>query len=127
MANPIVFDCGGSTRIKRVLGGGGFGAMNSLLDVDFLTGPQAPPGSPAPGTGPLPVPCVGSQQGVNGPFIGLTLTFQDSAGIPFLIRVKPFPNNFLITSSLNQSVRGDLVAPGPDLIITIFSTATDPL
>ena len=38
MAEPVIFDDGGSTRIKRVLPGNGVGEMDSLLNVDDLGG-----------------------------------------------------------------------------------------
>jgi hypothetical protein len=37
MADPVIFDCGGSTRVKKILATGGFGAMEKLMDVDGAT------------------------------------------------------------------------------------------
>jgi hypothetical protein len=125
MADPIVFDCGGSTRIKRILANG-FGDMPSLLDVHDLSGGSLP------GTGPLPPRATGSQQSVrpsDGPFAKMTIMFQDAAGTPFTIPVPALPNSFLIMSNLGQNVRGDFVpvAGEIELIITLFSTVADPL
>ena len=36
MADAVIVDDGGSTRIKRVMSGTAVGAMDSLLDVDDL-------------------------------------------------------------------------------------------
>jgi hypothetical protein len=119
MSNPIVVDCGGSTRIKTILAGGGFGDMNSLLDVGDLA-------APLPGTGPLPAGVSGSQHKANGPYANFSIVFQDAAGVPFSIPVAPFPNNFVIVSNGGQSVRGDFAAGGATVILTIYGGA-DPL
>lgn len=128
MADPIVFDCGGSTRLKRILAGGGFGNMPRLLDVHNLF--QA-------GDTPVPVPAgaTGSQETVtvsaNDPFTNVTVMFQDAAGIPFTIPVAPFPTSFVIASNLGQNVRADFVSDNQGrmitIIITLFSTGADPL
>lgn len=123
MSDPIVVDCGGSTRIKRILAGGGYGDMPKLLDVQDL-----PPA--LPGTGPLPAGAAGSQQRVNGPFANMSIVFQDAAGVPFTVSVNPLPNSFMIASNLGQNVRGDFVprlGGGVDLILTVFSAISDPL
>jgi hypothetical protein len=123
MADPIVFDCGGSTRIKRILATA-FGDMPKLLDVGDLS-------TVLKGTGPLPPGATGSQELVkpgNAPFTNVTIMFQDSQGIPFTIPVglpNPLPKSFVIASNLGQNVRVDFVPP--NLIITIFSTVSDPL
>jgi hypothetical protein len=124
MSDPIVVDCGGSTRIKRILAGGGFGDMASLLDVENLTAPLIV------GTGPLPAGSSGSQHQAPGPFTNMRIVFQDSTGVPFAIPIAPLPPSFLIVSNAGQNVRGDFVAAaggGVDLIVTVFSTVTDPL
>jgi hypothetical protein len=128
MADPIVFDCGGSTRVKRILAGGGFGDMPKLLDVHNLFGPgdtavQVPPGA------------TGSQETINVPandsFTKLTIMFQDAVGTPFTIPVAPFPASFVIASNLGQNVRADFRRDNQGrvitIIITIFSTRADPL
>jgi hypothetical protein len=123
MADPIIVDCGGSTRIKRIMAGGGFGDMRSLLDVADLTTLIA-------GTGPLPPGSSGSQHLAAGPFANMSIMFQDSAGVPFVIPVAaPLPPSFLLVSNGGHNVRGDLlgVAGGFNLILTVFSTISDPL
>jgi len=139
MADPIVFDCGGSTRIKRIELTG-FGDMSDLLNVQDLTG--TPTSSTLPGTGWLPPVATGSQETVKPgatAFTGLTIMFQDAAGIPFIIGTPGAPfvipvttltNGFLIVSNLGQNVRGDFVAvagANPNLIITVFSPTDDPI
>src|SRR5215471_2979902 len=128
MANPIVIDCGGSTRVKKILVGGGFGEMNGLLDVVRLNPPSPPSTFPLPGTSPLPVGATGSQHRAGGPYANLSIVFQDAAGTPFSIAVPlaPLPANFVVTSNAGQSLMGDVVAGG-DLILTVFSTVSDPL
>jgi hypothetical protein len=123
MSDPIVVDCGGSTRIKRILSGGGFGDMRSLLDVADLT-------ALIPGTGPLPAGASGSQHLAAGPFANMSIVFQDSAGVPFVVPVAPFPQSFLLVSNGGHNVRGDLLprlGGGFDLLLTVFSTISDPL
>lgn len=124
MPDPIVCDCGGSTRIKRILPPPDFGNLPKLLDVGPLS-------SPLTGTGPLPTGATGSQEEIKAPtdpFKSMTVMFQDAKGVPFTIPVA-FPKNFLIASNLGQNVRGDFVSDGAgnDLIITLFSTVADPL
>jgi hypothetical protein len=122
MSDPIVVDCGGSTRIKWILAAGGFGDMPSLLDVADLTSPIA-------GTGFLPAGSKGSQHRVDGQFTNMSIVFQDSAGVPFVIPVA-LPPSFLLESNGGHNVRGDLVPDaggGFDLILTVFSTSCDPL
>ncbi|HKE27112.1 MAG TPA: hypothetical protein VKB88_32380 [Bryobacteraceae bacterium] len=124
MSDPIVVDCGGSTRIKRILANGGFGDMGSLMDVKDLTPPLIA------GTGPLPAGSSGSQHQAAGPFTNMSIVFQDSAGVPFMVPVAPLPPSFLVMSNGGQNVRGDLLprlGGGFDLILTVFSTSSDPL
>ena len=114
MANAIVVDCGGSTRIKRIMGAGGDGDMRGLLDVQDL-----------PGVG------RGSQAhvpaGAGGPFSSMTIMFQDAEYTPFTIPGLPLPRSFQITSHLGQNVRGDLDPGGTGITITIFGNDVDPL
>ena len=124
---PIVIDCGGSTRLKRILPAGGYGDMATLLDVHDLD--PAAPGAILAGTGPLPPNATGSQFRVPGPFVNMSLMFQDASGTPFILGI-PLPDSFAISSNLDQNVRGDF-APrgggGVDLILTVYSTVADPL
>jgi len=122
MSDPIVVDCGGSTRIKKILSNGGFGDMATLLDVGDLT----PPPPLIAGTGPLPANATGSQYKANGPFTNMNIVFQDAAGVPFTIPVAVL-NSFLIVSNGGQNVRGDFVGGAPDLVLTLYSTVSDPL
>jgi hypothetical protein len=129
MADPIVFDCGGSTRIKKIELTG-VGDMADLLDVRDLTGPGA---VVLPGTGWLPDGATGSQETIKPgaiAFAGMIIMFQDAAGIPFTIPVAALPNGFLIASNLDQNVRGDFVpvsGGNPNLILTVFSPTDDPI
>jgi hypothetical protein len=134
MADPIVCDCGGSTRLKRI--DGGVGDMPGLLNVSVLD------------------PCVegldpekkqvlerllsqypnatGSQQTIppgNTPFQNMTILFQDASGKPFTIPVQLPKSCFLIESGSGQKVRGDFIQTSGDLVLTVFSTirGVDPL
>jgi len=118
MANPIVIDCGGSTRLKRILAGGRLGEMNTLLDVSRLLAPMA-------GTSPLPAGSTGSQYRSAGVYTTLNVMFQDAAGTPFSLST-PIPANFVVTSNAGQSVMADVDAAG-NVILTVFSTVSDPL
>ena len=113
MADPIVFDCGGSTRIKQILRiGGGAGDMPGLLIVQDLAGLG-----------------TGSQHTINpaAPFANMTIMFQDAAGMPFIIPVALPNNTILIESNAGQKVKGDFGPGGTSLTITIFSAQTDPV
>jgi hypothetical protein len=112
MADPVIFDDGGSTRIKRVMPGGGIGAMDGLIDVVTPAPAPAPPGT------------SGSHHTVNQPFSDVMIVFQDATGNAFTIPNQPF-NTVEVRSSLNQTVLGDLVAAN-HLRITVFGP-NDPL
>jgi hypothetical protein len=112
MGDPVIFDDGGSTRIRRVLLGGGIGAMNSLLDVGPL---KAMAGVPVPAGTP------GSQHKINSAFANIVVVFQDSTGAAFTIGPTAFAN--CEVTSGDQKVRGDIVAAGTALVITAFSLA----
>ena len=113
MADPIVFDCGGSTRIKKIVAAG-YGDMRSFLEVQDLAAPAG---------------ATGSQHPENGPYTSMAIVFQDSAGIPFSIPVAALPGNVVIASHANQNVRVDFtaVAGGASVMITVYSFVTDPL
>jgi hypothetical protein len=118
MADPIVFDCGGSTRIKQILRiGGGAGDMPGLLNVQDLSAVLGIPGA------------TGSQHTINpaAPFANITIMFQDAAGTPFIIPVALPNNTILIESNAGQKVKGDFGRGGASLTITLFSTQTDPV
>jgi hypothetical protein len=133
MADPIVCDCGGSTRIRQILPTG-VGDLPDLLDVHDFPGSEHDPDKKVilaqlqaqfPGER-----IMGSQQKVPPgatPFTKLTIMFQDATGTPFTIRVGGLPKSLVIASSLGQNVRVDFFRDFTELIITIFSTVADPL
>jgi hypothetical protein len=110
MPDPIVFDCGGSTRIKRLTSAAGVvGAMDKLVNVDdTLTPPQ-------------------SQETVNDTFTSIMIVSLDRFGNAVQAPVNPIPvpTRFLIESDGGQSVQGDVTATS--CTITVFGTANAPL
>lgn len=107
MAEAIIFDDGGSTRIKRVMNGSAVGAMDSLLDVDDL------------GNGTR-----GSNHTVNDSYGSVMIVIQDKFGTPFQINAASF-TNVQVSSGLNQEIQADTA--GSKLKITIFSATSDPI
>jgi len=89
------------------------------MDVKDLTPPLIA------GTGPLPAGSTGAQHQAAGPFTNMSIVFQDSGGVPFVIPVAPLPPSFLVMSNGGQNVRGDFL--GGALILTVYSTNSDPL
>ena len=89
MADPVVFDDGGSTRVKRLMQGG-IGALNGLLDVD----PNANP--------------PGSSDSVNGPFTHIRVVTIDQTGLPNVSIDSALMANdtFTITSANGQTAVG---------------------
>jgi hypothetical protein len=139
VADPIVCDCGGSTRIKQILPSG-VGDLPDLLNVhDF--DPKTETDSDKQKIledlqKQFPAKTIaGSQQKIesaDAPFKKLTIMFQDANGTPFTITIPvKLPGSFVIASSLDQNVRMDLLSltdgGAGGLVITIFSTVTDPL
>jgi hypothetical protein len=59
----------------------------------------------------------------------MSIVFQDFGGVPFVISVAPLPPSFLIVSNGGQNLRGDFLPAGAgfDLILTVYSTVSDPL
>lgn len=94
MPDPIVFDCGGSTRIKRLPSPGTVGAMNDLLNVDDTLSPPA------------------SQEKITDTFTAIAITSidQHGAGTQTTIDPLPDPTTFLIESEGDQSVQGNVTA-----------------
>jgi hypothetical protein len=142
MADPILFDCGGSTRIKQILPSGA-GDMRGLLDVQDLTDARgnATRILQQPGTSRfvqvLGASAMGSQHRIDlaagdPPFASMLIMFQDAAGNPFTVR-PALPQSFEILSHSGQKVRGDFLPnpnpaiPNPSLLITVYSNLTDPL
>jgi hypothetical protein len=134
MADPIVCDCGGSTRLKRI--DGGIGDMPGLLDVKVLA--SCVGGADREKCEVLErllrqyPKATGSQETIPSggqPFVNMKILFQDANGTPFTIPVG-LPNScFLIESGSGQKVRGDFIPTSGNLVITVFSTipGVDPL
>ena len=106
MADAIIFDDGGSTRIKRILTGTAVGAMDSLLDVDDL------------GDGTR-----GSAHTINDSFSKLLIVIQDKFGKPFQITDSSFAT-VEISSGLSQQITA--VKDAVSLTLTVFSYS-DPI
>lgn len=107
MAAPVIFDDGGSTRIKRVLPGNGVGEMDSLLNVDDL------------GSG-----VRGSSHKVNDSFTQVLIVCQDKTGNAFSSS-HALKGAVEVISGLNQQVSAQMVSG--DLLLTISSNASDPI
>jgi len=107
MADAIIIDDGGSTRIKRVLAGSSVGAMDSLLDVDdFGDGTR------------------GSDHTINDSFTKLLIVIQDKFGKPFTINDSSF-STVEISSALAQEILAEKSASS--LTVTVFSSISDPI
>ena len=107
MAAPVIFDDGGSTRIKRVLPGNGVGEMDSLLNVDDLGGGVR-----------------GSSHKVNDNFTQVLIVCQDKTGNAFSSS-HALNGAVEVISGLNQQVSAQMVSG--DLLLTISSNASDPI
>ena|SRR5688572_10005934 len=108
MAEAIIVDDGGSTRIKRVMTGTAVGAMDSLLDVDDL------------GNGTR-----GSDHTINDSYSNLLIVIQDKFGKPFQITDASF-TTVAISSGLNQEITAAKNGSS-SLTLTVFSGASDPI
>jgi hypothetical protein len=108
MAEAIIVDDGGSTRIKRVMNGSAVGAMDSLLDVDDL------------GNGTR-----GSNHTVSDAYTNLLIVIQDKFGKPFTISDSSF-TTVEISSGLAQEITAQKNG-GSSLTLTVFSGASDPI
>jgi hypothetical protein len=107
MADAVIVDDGGSTRIKRLMNG--IGEMDKLLDVDNLTDPA--------GT-------RGSSDSINKTYANLLIVCQDEDGAPKSQAITTF-TTIEVASELSQNVRLKKDAGG--LRITIFGTGSDPI
>ena len=110
MPDPIVFDCGGSTRIKRLTSAAGVvGAMDKLVNVDDTANPPQ------------------SQEVVNDTFTSIMIVSLDKFGnaVQAPISPIPVPTTFLIESDGGQSVQGDVSATA--CTITVFGNTSPPL
>jgi hypothetical protein len=106
MADAVIVDDGGSTRIKRVMSGTAVGAMDSLLDVDDL------------GAGKK-----GSGHTINDTYTKLLIVIQDKFGKPFQINA-PF-TTVAISSGLAQEIVAETTSGS--LKVTVFSQISDPI
>jgi hypothetical protein len=107
MAEAVIVDDGGSTRIKRVMAGSAVGAMDSLLDVDdFGNGTR------------------GSDHTINDSYSQLLIVIQDKFGKPFQINDSSF-TTVEISSGLAQDITA--VKNGSSLKLTVFSSSSDPI
>src|SRR4029453_10190215 len=108
MADPVIIDDGGSTRIKRVLPGNGVGEMDSLLNVKGLT----------------PSPRRGSSETEKEPFTSVLIVCQDKTGSPFTLTFA-LSSDVEISSALQQNVLAKI--NGVNLDLTVFSDTTKPM
>jgi hypothetical protein len=111
MSNPIIVDCGGSTRIKRQEdAGGGVGAMNGLLDVDLTLNPPS------------------SSHVVNRPFARVAVACVDTVGTPTqpLNRAVAANDKFTIVSQNGQTVVLQMNGNLTSLTITIQGQPGNP-
>jgi hypothetical protein len=107
MADPVIIDDGGSTRIKRVLPGTGVGEMDSLLNVKVFTPPRR-----------------GSNDSVNDTFTSVMIVCQDKTGNPFTLTVG-LTGDVEIASALGQNVSARM--NGSKLDLTVFSDTSEPI
>jgi len=107
MADAVIVDDGGSTRIKRLMSNG-IGKMDSLLDVDDLTTPAS---------------SRGSTHDINKQYNTAVIGCQDEEGTVVNVAINAF-STIEISSQLDQSV---LITKGTKLTITVFSKNSDPI
>jgi hypothetical protein len=108
MASPVIFDDGGSTRIKRLIPNGP-GAMNALLDVDMTLNPAQ------------------STETVAGPFTKIRVVSIDHTGFaatPVDSALRS-GDSFSIASENGQNVTGDIDGAG-QCVITVLGSANNP-
>ena len=113
MADAVIVDDGGSTRIKRLAGGGTIGALDNLLDVNNL-----------PPSAVIPAGARGSFDDINKAYSTVTIACQNDVGKAFSTAGAPF-STIEVTSQLNQ--RLVISKTGTKLTITVFSTVSDPI
>lgn len=107
MAEAVIFDDGGSTRIKRVMTGTAVGAMDSLLDVDDR------------GDGTR-----GSAHTISDSYTKLRIVTQDKTGKAFEITDSVFAT-VVISSGLAQEIVAEKTAAS--LTLSVFSGISDPI
>lgn len=109
MADPIIIDCGGSTRLKR-LDSNGHGEMNKLLNVDPTTNPPR-----------------SDTESVNGPFSHIrvvTVDLNNPPQTPLDCDINP-GDSFIIASDFGQSVSAS-ISNGKQCAITLIGSANNP-
>jgi hypothetical protein len=107
MADAVIVDDGGSTRIKRLMSNG-IGEMDSLLDVDALTNPAN---------------SRGSEHDINRQYNTAVIGCQDEQGTVVNVAINSFAT-IEIGSQLDQNV---LITNTTKLTITVFSKVSDPI
>ena len=107
MADAVVIDDGGSTRIKRVMRGNGVGEMDSLLNIKDINTTRR-----------------GSTHSVNDAFTTVMIVCQDKTGKPFA-QTMPLAGDVEISSALEQKVLATV--NGGDLDLTLFSDTSEPI
>ena len=108
MADAVVIDDGGSTRIKRVLPAAGVGEMDSLLNVKGINTTKK-----------------GSTHSVNDNFTTVMIVCQDKTGNPFTQTVPLNGGDVEISSALEQKVTA--IVNGGKLDLTVFSETSEPI
>lgn len=106
MADAVVIDDGGSTRIKRILPGG-VGEMDSLLNITDITTTRR-----------------GSTHTVNDSFTTVMIVCQDKTGAPFTLTVN-LTGVVEVASALQQNVSAKM--NGGNLDLTVFSDRSEPI
>ena len=107
MADTVIIDDGGSTRIKKVTTTTAVGAMDSLLDVV-----DRPDGT------------HGSDHTITDSYSHLRIVIQDKLGKPFQITDASF-TSVAISSGLDQDITVDKNTTS--LTLTVFSATSDPI
>jgi hypothetical protein len=108
--SPVIFDDGGSTRLKHLINNGP-GAMNGLLDVDTTVNPAQ------------------STDTIAGPFTSVRVVTIDATGAATtpVNSALLSGDNFTITSDNGQTVTGVIDAQGRCVITIIGSNNNPPL
>jgi hypothetical protein len=107
MADAVVIDDGGSTRIKRMLPGNGVGEMDSLLNIKDLNTTRR-----------------GSTHSVNDDFTTVMIVCQDKTGNPFKLTVD-LTGAVEVASALAQNVSAKM--NGGNLDLAVFSDKSEPI
>ena len=107
MSDPVIIDCGGSTRIKQLLSAGNSDTLDPLVDVDFNNG-SGEYESNAPASANAP-----------GGFTSVNIVYIDQAGNAAADPNSPFTvaanNKIDVTSDNNQRVTVTIKAATADI------------